>query len=225
MRLPTLRYLLSAGAIPATAVGLGAAMFVGPWSPLALDRANAAYVAGRLPEALVHYQAAAEGWHTPATRADAAERAALIHIQQGDATQAARDLRRAAELSPSSARRGAIRTQLGTLYLHDLDDPLRAAETFEQAEIDRGDGEAALSAARAWERADRPARALEAYQSAMQRLPSEERDQATAGIDRVAMLLRGASASSEPPRAAEPHAPAAASPFARAKVAPARSPR
>ncbi len=185
----TLRYLLGAALLPLGAVGLGAAVLAGPWSPLVLDRANARYVAGDLAGAAALYEAAAEGWHTPATRADAAERAAMIHVQQGEHTRAANDLRRAAELSPSASRRGAIRSQLAALYLDSLRDPVRAAETWEQAEVERADGEGALAAARAWERAGREDRAMEGYEAARLRGRAHLQAEAAAGVARLATTL------------------------------------
>ncbi len=198
----TLRYLLGAALLPLGAVGVGAIVLAGPWSPLVLDRANERYVAGDLAGAAALYEAAAEGWHTPATRADAAERAAMIHVQRDEYTRAASDLRRAAELSPSPARRGAIRSQLAALYLDALGDPVRAAETWEQAEVDRADGEAAIAAARAWERAGREERALEAYEAARLRGHARLQAEAAAGVARLAEAWVGAREQEEPARRA-----------------------
>ena len=186
------RYLLGALAVPVVILGLAALVLEGPWSPLALDRANARYVAGDLAGAAAAYAEVAEGWHAPGTRAEAAARAALIAVQSREPTQAASWLRQAADLEPEPGRRGALRMQLGTLYLEDLRDPLRAAETFAQAEVDRGDGHAVLAAARAWERAGRSDQALDSYQRAVAALgEGEARDEAGVGLDRVGASLSG----------------------------------
>jgi tetratricopeptide (TPR) repeat protein len=118
----------------------------------------------------------------------------MIALQEREPTAAADWLRRAADLEPDAARRGALRMQLGTLYLEDLRDPLRAAPTFAQAELDRGDGHGVLAAARAWERAGRPDQALEAYQRAMGSLAAGEdaaREEAGIGLNRVGAALSG----------------------------------
>lgn len=190
MALRTLRYLMSAAALPAALVGAGGVALAGPWSPLALDRANSRYVQGDLDGAIAGYEAAAEAWHTPAVRAEAAERAAMIHLQRDDATRAASDLRRAAELSPSAAKRGAVRMQLATLYLDALGDEVRAAETFEQAEVELEDGAGALAAGRAWARVGRHERALDSWQQALQRLSDPAAlAEARAGADVAARAL------------------------------------
>ncbi len=186
------RYLFGALAVPALIVGVAAVVLEGPWSPLALDRANARYVAGDLAGAAAAYAEVAGGWHTPGTRAEAAARAALIAVQSREPTQAANWLRVAADLEPEAARRGALRMQLGTLYLQDLRDPLRAAETFAPADVDRGDGHAILAAARAWERAGRSEQALESYQRAVAALgEGDAREEAGIGLDRVGASLSG----------------------------------
>ncbi len=201
MAFRTFRYLLSAAALPAALVGAGGVALVGPWSPLALDRANSRYVEGDLDGAIAGYEAAAEAWHTPAVRAEAAERAAMIHLQRDDATRAASDLRRAAELSPSAAKRGAVRMQLGTLYLDALGDEVRAAETFEQAEVELADGAGALAAGRAWARVGRHERALDSWQQALQRVSDPAAiAEARAGADVAARGL-GSTLGGPAPRA------------------------
>lgn len=191
MRSP-LRYLAAAALIPLGGAAVLAGVLAGPWSPLALDRADARYLGGDLASALALYGDVADGWHTPATRAEAAERAALVALRLGDATAAAGWLRRAVDLEPEAAGRAALYGQLGALYLEDFGDPVRAAEAYERAAVEISDGVATLAAARCWERAGHPDRARVAYEQAAARLPEGSgRDEAQAGLARVELLLGG----------------------------------
>ncbi|MFZ5475497.1 MAG: tetratricopeptide repeat protein [Myxococcota bacterium] len=187
------RYLLGALAVPSAGVALVVAALAGPWSPLALDRADARYIAGDVAGARAAYQAAAEGWHFPSTRAEAARRAGLLALREGDATAAVEWLRRSVELQPATEARGELRTQLATVYLELFADPVRAAEQFEAARVERGSAEPALEAARAWERAGLNDRAYEAYAEALRGLPEGPgREEARTGLERVAKALDGA---------------------------------
>jgi Tfp pilus assembly protein PilF len=188
--MPIRRYLLGALAVPVGAAALVLAVLLGPWSPLALDRADARYIAGDVAGARAAYEAAAEGWHFPSTRAEAARRAGLLALHEGDATAAAAWLRRAVELEPSAELRGELRTQLASVYLESFGDPVRAAEQFEAARVERGSAEPALEAARAWERAGQADRAHEAYGEAMRGLPAGAgREEAREGLERVEKQL------------------------------------
>jgi tetratricopeptide (TPR) repeat protein len=139
----------------------------GPWSPLALDRANARYADGDATGALADYRAVAEGWHFPGTRAEAALRAGLLCIVEGDSAAAAAWLRRATELYPEREERGAVWSRLGQLYLDAFGDPVRAGEAFERAAIEVAEPAASwMAAGRAWEQARQPERAWEAYRRA-----------------------------------------------------------
>ncbi|MEN9786433.1 MAG: hypothetical protein RLZZ299_1697 [Pseudomonadota bacterium] len=193
------RYLLGALAVPAGIVAIALVALRGPWSPLALDRADARYVAGDLDGAAAAYADVAEGWSTLSVRAEAASRAAMIHLQKGDAVAAAAWLRTAAELSAEPSRRAELRTQLASVYLDVLRDPRRAAETYALAEVDAGDGRALVSAAHAWERAGEPSRALVAYQQALGVLaPGEARVDAERALGRLGRELAGVADAGEP---------------------------
>jgi tetratricopeptide (TPR) repeat protein len=187
------RYLLGALFLPLVGVVMVVAVLAGPWSPLALDRADARYIAGDTAGARAAYEAAAEGWHFPSTRAEAARRAGLLALHEGDATAAAEWLRRAVDLEPAAEARGELRTQLASVYLELFDDPVRAAEQFEAARVERGSAEPALEAARAWERAGLNDRAHEAYGEALRGLPAGAgREEARDGLERVEKTLDGA---------------------------------
>jgi tetratricopeptide (TPR) repeat protein len=193
------RYLLGALAVPAGIVALAFVALRGPWSPLALDRADARYVAGDLDGAVAAYVEVAQGWSTLSVRAEAASRAAMIHLQKGDAVAAASWLRTAAELAADPARRAALRSQLASVYLDVLRDPRRAAETYALAEVDAGDGRSLAAAAHAWERAGEPSRALEAYQQALGVLaPGETRADAERALGRLGHELSGVADAGEP---------------------------
>lgn len=180
------RYLLSAAVVPLLGAGAVALALLGPWSPLALDRADSRYLAGDVAGALAAYGEVADGWHFPDTRAEAARRAAMLALGIGHATTAAHWLRQATELEPDVGRRGEDRTQLAALYLDDFGDPVRAAEEYERAAVERGTGETVLAAARCWERAGQAARAREAYAKAAATLPEGRlRDEAQVGFART----------------------------------------
>ena len=157
------RQLVAPVAGPALGVfGLGAAWLAGPWSPLAMDAANARYVAGDLAGAVSAYEAVGEGWHTPGTRADAWRRAARIRRTRGDARGAVRALEHATTLAPSSTLRAEIFDELASLYLDRLHEPRAAAEAFEAAAVEGGGGHDDLLAAAAWQSAGETARAEDA---------------------------------------------------------------
>lgn len=194
------RRLLLAAALP---IGLGVFGFGalwGPWSPLALDAADARYLTGDAESALVAYAAIADGWYTPTTRAQAATRAGLLALQRGDANTAVAWLRRALALEPEAGERAALGSRLAGLYLDTFGDPARAAEAWEQVALDLGTaaGGALASAATCWERAERPDRAREAWirASAVLRLSAETdgsaREVAQAGLERVEAALTAA---------------------------------
>lgn len=180
--------------IPAVLVAVGAAVVWGPWSPLALDRANARYLAGDTAGARAAYADVAEGWHTPSTRAEAALRAGLLADRDGDRQAAATWMRRAVDLEPDGARRAEIRNQLGALYGDGLGDAAAAAEQFDQAAVDADDPRLALAAGGWWEKAGEAARAHAAYRVAAARLAAVDAGAqalARAGMERTARLLDG----------------------------------
>ncbi len=131
-------------------LALGALVLGGPWSPLALDSANARYAGGDLEGAISRYEAVAQSWQTPSTRAEAWRRAGMIRRGQGDVRGAVRDYEHAAEIEPVAERRSAILTELGLLYKDELHDPRSCAEAFEHAALDSRAGEGDLAAAGCW---------------------------------------------------------------------------
>ncbi len=175
-RSPATRYLVGAVAFPVALLLFGVCALLGPWSPLALDRANARYTAGDIAGASAAYAAVAEGWHFPDTRAEAAVRAGLLAAVSGEDLAAATWLRRAVDLHSDAQRRAAIRAQLAAVYLDALGDPVRAAQELEQAAVEAPAVGVPVSsvvaarmwagAARAWERGHHPEQALAAWTSA-----------------------------------------------------------
>ncbi|MDP2317703.1 MAG: hypothetical protein Q8P41_32755 [Pseudomonadota bacterium] len=161
------RYLLGAIAAPLVVGLLAVVAVLGPWSPLALDAANARYTAGDTAGAERAYAALTDGWSAPATRAEAATRAGLLALARGDVRDATERLRQALDLHPDADRRAEIRAQLAGIYRDQLADPVRAAEEFEKADLDREGADALVDAARCWERAGRADRALEAWMRAV----------------------------------------------------------
>jgi tetratricopeptide (TPR) repeat protein len=180
------RYLLGAVALPLTVGILGLVAVLGPWTPLALDRANARYTAGDVAGAEEAYAALMEGWSTPATRAEAATRAGLLALARGDAGEAAERLRRAVDLHPDAERRAAVRIQLAGVYRDQLSDPARAAEEYERAVLDADGAATLVAAATCWERAGRIDRAVDAWMRAVN-APGDDaaREQAEAGLLRA----------------------------------------
>jgi tetratricopeptide (TPR) repeat protein len=148
---------------------LGGLVLAGPWSPLALDRANARYAGGDLKGAVAAYEAVGESWQTPATRAEAWRRAGMIRRGQGDVRGAVRNFEHAAELAPSASVREATLAELGLLYKDELKDPRSCAEAFEHAALESTTGEEDLAAADCWVTAGDTARAQEALTRAAAR--------------------------------------------------------
>jgi len=182
-------YLGRIAVIPAALVAVGAAVVWGPWSPLALDRANARYLEGDLQGARAAYAEVADGWHTPATRAEAALRAGLLAGREGDSRAAVTWMHRAVDLEPDAERRAGIRNQLAALYGEALGDPAAAAAQYDQAAVDADDPRLALAAGSWWERAGESARAYAAYRVAAARLAAVDAGAqalARAGMDRTA---------------------------------------
>lgn len=192
------RYLLGAIALPGAVGVVGLAALLGPWSPLALDRANARYTAGDIAGAEHAYADLTEGWRTPGTRAEAATRAGLLALARGDAQGAAERLRRAVDLQPDDERRAEVRAQLAGIYRDQLEDPVRAAEAYEAAALDREDAATLVAAAVCRERAGSPDRALDLWMRAMS-APGDDsaRAEAAAGLLRAERTM-SAVAEAEP---------------------------
>lgn len=182
------RYLLGAVALPVLLLLTGGAVVWGPWSPLALDQADAAYASGDFSGARAAYAAVAEGWHRPSTRAAAALRVGLLADQQGDHRDAAEWLRRAADLEPEPDKRAQVWVQLAVLYLDHFSEPVRAAEAYEMAARTGDDPRHLLAAARLWERARKPDRALADYREAAAKLGAIDNDAWQAAQADVARL-------------------------------------
>jgi hypothetical protein len=166
----SLPYLARAALLPVGLLLAGLGVVWGPWSPLALDRANAAYLAGDAAGARSAYEAVVDGWHFPSTRAEAALRAGILATRSGDARAGAEWLKRAIDLEPDDVRRAGVRNQLAALYADALDDPASAAEQYNRASIEAGDPRLSLAAGTWWERAGDVGRAYAAYRAAAARL-------------------------------------------------------
>ncbi len=127
-----------------------------PVSPLAMGRANAAYLAGDLPRAARIYGQIATGWHLSSTRASAGERAARIALVGGEPVIAVREIHRALAVC-TAADRPRLLGLLASVYLVYFDDAPRAAAALRRA-ADSGVGPAALddrvAAAQTFERAE-----------------------------------------------------------------------
>jgi tetratricopeptide (TPR) repeat protein len=192
------RYLLGAIVLPLAVGAVGLAALLGPWSPLALDGANARYTAGDSMGAETAYAALTDSWRAPGTRAEAATRAGLLALARGDAREAAERLRRAVDLQPDADRRAEVRAQLAGIYRDQLEDPVRAAEAYEAAALDREGAASLVAAAVCWERAGSPDRALDLWMRAMS-APGDDsaRAEAAAGLLRAERAM-GAVAEAEP---------------------------
>ncbi len=166
----TYGYLARAALIPGVLIALGIAAIWGPWSPLALDRANSLWAAGDLVAARAAYADVVDGWHFPATRAEGAYRAGVLAHQAGDVNAATEWMKRAVDLEPDDRRRATIRSQLANLYSIGLDDPAGAAEQYNRAGIESDDPRLLLTAGSWFERAGQIARAYTAYRTAAARL-------------------------------------------------------
>lgn len=182
MRVRDLVLHIAAPALGVTIVGV--AVLLGPWSPLALDGANARYAAGDLDGAVSRYEAVATSWQTPTTRAEAWRRAGMIRRSQGDVRGAVRDFEHAVELAPEARVRADTFTELGLLYKDELKDSRSCAESFEQAAIDSATGEEDLAAAGCWLQAGDKPRAEAALLRAAGREPiREQAEKALATLD------------------------------------------
>lgn len=146
----------------------------GPWSPLAMDRANARFAGGDVPGAIERYEAVAKGWHTPSTRAEAWRRAGMLRRGQGDSRGAVRAFEAAADLAPEANARAEVLVELALLYKHALKDPKSCAEAFEQAALESAAGSEDLAAAGCWVEAGETERALEALDRAAARPDTAE---------------------------------------------------
>jgi len=196
------RYLARAAIPPLAALVAGGLALWGPWSVLALDRANARWVRGDERGAFEAYVTVAEGWHAPETRAAASTRAGLLALAVGDASNGARWLRRAVDLEPDVVRRVMLRRQLADVYLERFDDPVRAADTLALAAREAmstpaqtGSEASWLEAARAYERGGRFDACRRAYAEGYATLTdTSARAEAAAGETRCAVREAGPSA-------------------------------
>ena len=189
------RYLQAAVLAPLFVLGAGAAMVWGPWSPLALDRANSLYAAGDSACAYAAYLAVVDGWHTPATRAEAALRAGLLADERGEGARAAGLVTRATDLAPDAATRARLYVQLAAIQERDLADLDAAAESWDRAAQAVDEPRYRVSAARLWEKAGDSARALLAWRTAAPALAAVDATlhaEARANIARLGARVDGA---------------------------------
>lgn len=189
------RYLQAAVLAPVVVLGLGAALVWGPWSPLALDRANSLYAAGDRVGAFDAYVAVVEGWHTPTTRAEAALRAGLLAGERGEGDRAAALITRATDLAPDAATRARCYVQLAAIQEGDLRDLPGAAESWERAAQAVDEPRYRVAAARLWERAGQLERALVDWRAAAPALAAMDaalRDEARASLARLGAAVDGA---------------------------------
>ena len=182
--------------LAATTLGLlGAALLA--WDPLAMDRANRAYIAGDSERALRTYEAIADGWHTRDARVTAAERAAMLDLQAGQDVSAVSRLRQAAGAAtgPSTV---LLEQRLADVYADHFHDQRRAALALQEAARVGDDPALLVKAARAFERAESWTDAGDCWTEALPGLAgSTDREEAEAGLLRVARHSEEASTESE----------------------------
>lgn len=177
------RWIMPAAGIVLLAAG---AAVWNPVSPFAMDRANSAYLTGDQETALRVYEQIADGWHRPATRQSAAERAALLHLQAGSDVVAVNRLRQAITLADGDAR-AALQERLATVYADHFLDHGRAAKLLLEASESTGRADLSVAAAREFERAEAWTEAQEAWTGVLPRLEEPAaRAEAESGLLRAA---------------------------------------
>lgn len=166
-------------------------------SPLAMDKANRAYLAGDAPRALARYEAIADGWHTRETRIAAAERAAMLDLQAGHDVVAVSRLRQATSLAEGSTK-VRLGQRLADVYADHFHDHRRAGLALREAAGVSDDPVLLVKAARAFERAEAWSDAGECWTAALPGLAgTTDREEAEAGLLRVARHSEQASTESE----------------------------
>lgn len=166
-------------------------------SPLAMDGANRAYLAGDAPRALAGYEAVADGWHTRETRIAAAERAAMLDLQAGHDVVAVSRLRQATNLANGRAK-VRLAQRLADVYADHFHDHRRAALALREAAKVSDDPALLVKAARAFERAEAWSDAGDCWTEALPGLAgTTDREEAEAGLLRVARHSEEASTESE----------------------------
>lgn len=184
--MPLREVFVRAGFPVAVALVGGVLWLWGPWSPLAMDRANARFAGGDVAGAIDGYEAVAEGWHTPSTRAEAWRRAGMLRRGLGDARGAVRAFEAAADLAPEASERAEVLVELALLYKASMNDPKSCAEAFEQAALESASGSEDLAASGCWVEAGETKRALEALARAAARPgTAEAAEEAIAGLNGV----------------------------------------
>lgn len=163
----------------------GAAVW-NPISPFAMDRANSAYLTGDQETALRVYEQIADGWHRPATRQTAAERAALLHLEAGSDVAAVNRLRQAITLADGDAR-ASLQERLATVYADHFLDHRRAAQLLLEASETTGRVDLSVAAAREFDRAEAWTDAQDAWNGVLPRLVEPgARAEAESGLLRAA---------------------------------------
>jgi tetratricopeptide (TPR) repeat protein len=190
--MPLPRLLLRAAVPAAGLFALGVGVIVGPWSPLALDRANARYATGDVRGAIVAYEAVARGWHTPSVRAEAARRVGLLRRAEGDVRGAVRAWEGAVDLANDAAVRGQVLVELAVLYREALADPSACAEAFEQAAVETKNAAHDAAAAACWAESGDVDRALEAVDRVEARAGREAGRAALAAVEALSPALADA---------------------------------
>ncbi len=178
---PQVRELLPPVLLGALAALVLVVTVVGPWSPLTVRRAEAAVAAGDPDAARTLYVQTARWAPTDTIRAEALWNAAQISaVELGQPQRAVRLLRELTELETEGVRAAVALARLGELLDRDLRRPLRAAPAWESAADAMPDhpraGDWLLSAADAWDRADRDPRAQNVLRRVREQYPDHAAD-------------------------------------------------
>ncbi len=156
-----------------------------PVSPLAMDRANRAYLLGDHGQALRIYSEVVDGWHPRTTRKTAAERAALLALEAGEPVEAVNRMRESIS-SATGDERTRLQVRLAAIYAEQFLDQRRAAELLQEASDGGRRVDLAVAAARGYERAEAWPEAAAAWTSALPGLTERDaRAEAEAGLLRA----------------------------------------
>lgn len=148
----------------AAAVALSGALvgfWASPWSPGALDRPALMVASGDASGAAASFERLARGWGPESTREEAFWRLTLLTTVELDQPQRGAELlREYMEIWPASVHEAEALARLGVLYSQRMDDPVRAAESWQAAAAAAPDSPEAgrwlLQAGRALARAEQP---------------------------------------------------------------------
>ncbi|MBN2801377.1 MAG: hypothetical protein JXX28_19705 [Deltaproteobacteria bacterium] len=149
-------------------LGLGtslvaALLWLSPHSPIALDRADSAVLAGRVEEAASRYDEVARVGLTAGMRREALRRGALLYgLELGQAGEAIARLERLIPLVKGPAERAELRDLQARLY-QDQGRYTLAARQWTLAWAEQAEAARLVAAAGAWERAGDDGRAWDTW--------------------------------------------------------------